>query len=71
MQHTLSTTLSWFKKDEAGYNRLAAADIDSLKSFLFLHSEQELSELKSELPQYLAAAEDVPPTSLLVEVTQR
>ena len=36
----------------------AATDIDSLKSFPFLNSEQGL---KSELPQYLAAAEDVSP----------
>ena len=38
-----------------------AANIDALKSFPFLNSEQEISDLKSELPRYLAAAEDVSP----------
>ena len=35
-----------------------ATDIDALSSFPFLQS-QTISDLKSELPQYLAAAEDV------------
>ena len=38
-----------------------APDIDTLKAFPFLNSDQTMIDLKSELPRYMAAAEDVSP----------
>ena len=40
-----------------------AEDIEDLCIFPFLNSDSIIHELKSELPKYLAAAEDVAPTA--------
>ena len=37
----------------------SAADIDCLKAFSFLNSQQTIDGLKSEIPTYMAASEDV------------
>ena len=39
----------------------SAADIDMVRSIPFLNSQEVLNDLKTELPAYLAAAEDVSP----------
>ena len=41
----------------------SADDIEYLRIFPFLNSNYIIHELKSELPKYLAAAEDVAPTA--------
>ena len=38
----------------------SAADIDCLKAFPFLNSQPTIDRLKSEIPTYMAASEDVP-----------
>ena len=40
----------------------SAADIDCLKAFPFLNSQPTIDGLKSEIPTYMAASEDVPKT---------
>ena len=49
----------FFNPSKVNELKPTATDIDSLESFPFL--KQQLSDLKLELPQYLAAAEDVSP----------
>ena len=44
-----------------------AADLDSLCAFPFLNSTQVIDGLKSELPKYLAAAEDVSNQTDIIE----
>ena len=44
-----------------------AADIDTLKSLPFCNSEAALSDLKSELPRYLAAAEGMSSRANIVD----
>ena len=48
----------------------SAADIDCLKAFPFLNSQPTIDGLKSEIPTYMAANEDVPTDFRLVLLVQ-
>ena len=58
----LATSANYFYnicRSRSSTSRSTAADIDCLKAFPFLNSQPTIDGLKSEIPTYMAASEDI------------